>query len=96
MKMGTYAVAAIVMASGLAMLMTAGTPTTRARESAGAISTTNRHGNRPTNIGRHPESRAGGIPARYDDDVVKWIPLVVPMMAVVLAVGVFFIGRLVL
>jgi len=55
----------------------------------------------------HPERRqdicglccrrfAGELPVRYDERFVKWIPIVVPLFAIMLAVGAYFILRMVL
>jgi hypothetical protein len=46
--------------------------------------------------GHTAESFAGGLPVRYDEHFIKWIPLVVPMFAVMLAVGAYFILGMVL
>jgi len=51
----------------------------------------------------HPERQqdicerfAGELPVRYDERFVKWIPIVVPLFAILLAVGAYFILRMVL
>ena len=51
----------------------------------------------------HPERQqdicerfAGELPVRYDERFVKWIPIVVPLFAIMLAVGAYFILRMVL
>ena len=42
------------------------------------------------------ESFAGELPVRYDERFVKWIPIVVSLFAIMLAVGAYFILRMVL
>ena len=42
------------------------------------------------------ERFAGQLPVRYDERFVKWIPIVVPLFAILLAVGAYFILRMVL
>jgi len=51
----------------------------------------------------HPERQqdicerfAGELPVRYDERFVKWIPIVVPLFPIMLAVGAYFILGMVL
>ncbi len=94
MQIKTYVLGAIVTASCLAMAVRAGISAKRTREGAGAVSTPSRIGGAA--IAGHLESGAGAIPVRYDDGVVKWIPILVPLLAVTLALGAYIIGATVL
>ena len=81
MKMSMYALAAMAMASGLAAAV-ARTRSPQVHESAGA-----------PEVAREMEEKvgAGTPPWPYHEDFVKWIPLVVPMLAVMLAIGAYVI-----
>lgn len=82
MKMSTYAVAAIAMASGLAAAAMARTRDSQAHVSPGT-----------PNVAREMERKggAGTLPSSGDEDFLKWIPLVVPLLAVMLAIGAYII-----
>lgn len=50
-----------------------------------------------TTMAEHTGGRiAGGPPLRFDEHLIKWIPLAVPMFAVMLAAGAYFILGMVL
>jgi len=42
------------------------------------------------------ERTACGLPDRFDENFIKWIPLAIPMLAVMLAVGAYLILGMVL
>ena len=89
MKAGTHTVAALVAGSILALAAVASI--TALRERIDATSTTTGASVGKTIPGSVVERSGSGTANRYDESVVKWIPVVVPLLAVLLAVGTYFI-----
>lgn len=89
MKTGTHTFAALVAGSCLALAAVASI--TASRERIDATSTTARASIGKMIPGSAVERSGSGMASRVDESFLKWIPVVVPLLAVLLAVGTYFI-----
>ena len=96
MKTRTRAVAAIFAALCLALAVTAIPSTTVARERSDTTSTATSTSVRETILGSSAERPVSEMPVRYDESIIKWIPIGVPLFAVLLAIGAYLILGMVL
>ena len=90
MKTRMYAIAATIMASGLAVIWTKIAAKSAIGAGADSKLTTARSSVGEPTLGGPAEPGVSEAPAVYDEIIVKWIPMV-PLFAVVLAVGAYFI-----
>ncbi|HUX25723.1 MAG TPA: hypothetical protein VMV87_14030 [Burkholderiales bacterium] len=89
MKTGTHTVAALVAGSCLALAAVASIAASRERIEATSTTTSASSGKMIP--GSVVDRSGSGTASRYDESFVKWIPVLVPLLAVLLAVGTYFI-----